>query len=290
MKNRLLNYIVILLVFSLLGITSISANSNIIDISKKGSLDISLSTNDGEVIKGAEITIYKVADATIENLNLVFKNLPETDACKLDDENITNSMVECIKNTNVKRETSITDVEGKASFINLDLGLYLVVQTNKVKGFSKIDPYLVMIPEEIDNMWVYDIESMPKTQIYNTIDIEVIKIWNKQNESNKLPDEVTIQLLKSGEVIDTIKLNKNNNWTYTWLDIEKSDEYTVEEINIPNGYTATYKNEGYTFIVTNTDKLPQTGQLKWPIVVLFSSGILFIIVAIYDMKREENEK
>lgn len=288
MKKRLINYIVILLVFLLLGITNVNATSNIVDISKKGSLNIRLSTNNSEVIKDTEITIYKVGEAAIENSNLIFKNVLEIDSCKIDftkDKNITSSMVECIQNTSVKKETNKTDRDGKVSFTNLDLGLYLVVQASDVKGYSKIDPYLAMIPREIDNNWTYDIVSMPKTEIYQTIDVKVIKVWNKQDENSKLPELVTIQLLKEDEVIDTIELNKENNWTYTWLDIEKSDKYTVKEINIPDGYTVTYKNEGYNFTVTNTDKLPLTGQLKWPVIVLFSTGMLFIALGIYEMKR-----
>ena len=291
MKKRLINYIAILLVFLLLGITNVNANSNIIDISKKGSLNISLSTNDSKDIKGAEITIYKVGDVVVENSNLIFKNVPEINSCKIDFtkvENITTSMVECVQNTSVEKETDMTDSEGKVSFTNLDLGLYLVVQTNEVKGYSKIDSYLTMIPEEIDNKWIYDITSTPKTEIYQTIDVKAIKVWNKQNENSKLPKFVTIQLLKEDEVLDTVELNKENNWTYTWLDIEKSEKYTVKEINIPDGYTATYKNEGYTFTITNTDKLPLTGQLKWPVIVLFSTGVLFITLGIYESKREQN--
>lgn len=295
MKKNFKKYIVIFVLFILLGISTVKADSNIVDLSKKGSIHISLSTNDSEVIKGAEITIYKVGVAKIENANLIFQNVPEIDSCKIefsniDDREITNSMIECIQNTNVLKETSITDSKGKVSFTNLDLGLYLVVQTNEIKGYSKIDSYLVMIPKEIDNEWTYDIISTPKTEIYKTIDIKVIKVWNKQNKNNKLPESVTIQLLKADEIIDTIELNKDNNWSYTWFDIEKSDKYTVKEINIPNGYTATYKNDNYTFTVTNTDKLPLTGQIKWPITMLSITGLLFIIIGAYNMKRELDEK
>ena len=84
MKKRLINYITILTVLLLLGVSNVSANSNIIDISKKGSLNISLSTNASKVIEGAEITIYKVGDAVVENSNLIFKNVPEINSCKID--------------------------------------------------------------------------------------------------------------------------------------------------------------------------------------------------------------
>ena len=50
--------------------------------------------------------------------------------------------------------------------------------------------------------------------------------------------------------------------------------YSVKEINIPKGYTATYQQNGFTFTVTNTSTLIQTGQLKWPIPVLAGAGLL----------------
>ena len=45
---------------------------------------------------------------------------------------------------------------------------------------------------------------------------------------------------------------KENNWEYTWEQIEASDEYNVKEINVPEGYTPTYKQIANTFIITNS--------------------------------------
>ena len=294
MKKRTISFI-LTIILMILCMSNVRADSNLVDLTKKGSINITLSTNDNEAIKDAELTIYKVGDAVIEKSNLLFKNVSEIESCNVDftkitDKNISGSVLKCIQNSNVKQEKLYTDEHGKVSFKNLELGLYLVVQTNDVKGYSKIDSYLIMIPEEVDNEWNYDISSLPKTEIYSTIDIEVIKIWNKQNQNSKLPDAVTIELLKADEVIDTVILNKENNWTYTWFDIEKSDNYSVREINIPSGYTATYKNDNYTFTVTNTDKLPQTGRSILPIIILFVSGVFFIILSLYQLKIEENEK
>lgn len=288
-------YLIVFALFFLLGISSVKADSNIIDLTKRGSIKINLLTSENEPIKGAEISIYKVADAKINNNNLLFENVFEINSCEADfakiaDGVVSNDLVSCITSTDTLKKNLITDINGKVEFNNLDLGLYLVVQDNMVKGYSKIDSYLVMIPYEVDNTWSYDSHSYPKTDIYKTIDITVVKEWNKQNENSKLPDEVTIQLLKADEVIDTVILNKENNWRYTWFDIEKSDKYSVKEINIPNGYTATYKNEEYTFTVTNTDKLPQTGRSILPILILFMTGIFFIALALYEAKSEENEK
>ena len=295
MKGNSKKYLIIFVLFFLLGIFNVRADSNIIDLSKKGSIVIDILTNDNEPIIGAEISIYKVADAKIVNNNLLFENIDEINSCEIDftkigDEAVSNELVNCIISTDISKKTLITNNSGRVKFDSLELGLYLVVQNNMVKGYSKIDSYLVMIPYEVDNKWCYDSYSVPKTDIFKTMDITVLKEWNKQNEFSKLPDSVTIQLLKENVVISTVLLNDENNWTYTWVDLEKSDEYDVKEIDIPDGYTASYRNDGYNFIVTNTDKLPQTGQLVWPIPFFLITGLSCIIVGIHNYRRESNEK
>lgn len=273
----------------------ITKSSHTIDFEELGSIKITLTEKEENIaIEGAELGLYHIADAGEKDHNLIFNYTENYKECTADlsdltIDGLTDKITKCTKDK-TPDYTKTTNEKGKLKFKDLKLGLYLVKQETQVKGYSNIDSYLVMIPKVIDNKWTYDITSEPKTEIYKTMDIKVVKVWNKQNEKTKLPEYVTIALLKNGETIDTVKLNKDNNWTHTWLDIEKSDKYTVEEINIPEGYTATYKNEEYTYIVTNTDKLPQTGQLKWPILILSITGMLFIIVGIYEMKRETNEE
>ena len=179
-------------------------------------------------------------------------------------------------------------------FDELDLGLYLVKQTNRVSGFSKIDPFLVMIPSEIDNKWIYDIESEPKTDIIRTIDLSVKKVWNttktNNNDSISLPKSIDIQLLLNDEIIDTVTLSEENNWQYTFSNIEKNDNYVVREVNVPNGYTVTYQKDGNLFIVTNTSSLVHTGQMYWLVGLFLSIGIIFIITSLlYDRNKNEQK-
>ena len=52
-----------------------------------------------------------------------------------------------------------------------------------------------------------------------------------------------------------VTLNSENNWTHTWTNLpEKEDSntiiYTVEEVNVPNGYSVSYSED--TFTITNT--------------------------------------
>ena len=296
-KNLLFSLIVFFLSITIVSAEDleITKSSHTIDFDELGSIKITLTEKEEDIaIEGADIGLYHIADADELDHNLIFNYTENYTECTADlsdltIDGLTEKITKCTKDK-TPDYTKTTNEKGKLKFKDLKLGLYLVKQETQVKGYSNIDSYLVMIPKVIDNKWTYDITSEPKTEIYKTMDIKVVKVWNKQNEKTKLPEYVTIALLKNGETIDTVKLNKDNNWTHTWLDIEKSDKYTVEEINIPEGYTATYKNEEYTYIVTNTDKLPQTGQLKWPILILSITGMLFIIIGIYEMKRETNEE
>lgn len=270
---------------------------NTIDFNSKGSIEITLSEKtDNEKIEGAEILLYKVADAKSENHNLVFEYIDELKSCNaslndLETKSKSEDIEKCI-NENINSLKQITDVNGTVKYNDLDLGLYLVKQNNIVKGYSKIDSFLVMIPKITDNKWIYDIKSTPKTDIIRVIDINVKKVWNTStsntNDSIKLPRSIEVELLLNDKVIDTVKLSKDNNWSYTWEDLAKSEEYTIKEINVPKGYTPSYQKDNNTFIVTNTSTLVQTGQMLWIVMLLIITGITFIIISIiYDRKTNE---
>lgn len=271
--------------------------NNTIDFNSKGSIEITLSEKtDNEKIEGAEILLYKVADAKSENHNLVFEYVDELKSCNaslndLETKSKSEDIEKCI-NENINSLKQITDVNGTVKYNDLDLGLYLVKQNNIVKGYSKIDSFLVMTPKITDNKWIYDIKSTPKTDIIRVIDINVKKVWNTStsntNDSIKLPRSIEVELLLNDKVIDTVKLSKDNNWSYTWEDLAKSEEYTIKEINVPKGYTPSYQKDNNTFIVTNTSTLVQTGQMLWIVMLLIITGITFIIISIiYDRKTNE---
>ena len=65
-----------------------------------------------------------------------------------------------------------------------------------------------------------------------------------------------------------------------------SDKYSVKEINVPKGYTPSYKVNNYVFTVTNTDTLPFTGQIFYPIIILSTLGIVLILTGVRIMKNE----
>lgn len=287
-----INYVFIIITLFFGFITMVDAKESIVDFSKKGSLEVILHEEEEDTyVEGAEITIYQIADAYNEGIKFSFKYTEQFSGCEasLEDmtkDGLTEDIAKCIKEDSIGI-TEVTNEEGKVKFDELPLGLYFVKQTNKVKGYSNIEPFLVHTPTSIDNSWTYDIVATPKTNIYKEIDLTVKKVWN--TNISKVPPMVEIELYKGEELIDTIELSEENKWTHTWLDIEKSDKYQVKEINIPKGYKVTYSKEGYEFTVTNTDTLANTGQLFYSIIILAVLGIVFILFGVIEIKKGNHE-
>ena len=287
-----INYVFIIITLFFGFITMVDAKESIVDFSKKGSLEVILHEEEEDTyVEGAEITIYQIADAYNEGIKFSFKYTEQFSGCEasLEDmtkDGLTEDIAKCIKEDSIGI-TEVTNEEGKVKFDELPLGLYFVKQTNKVKGYSNIESFLVHTPTSIDNSWTYDIVATPKTNIYKEIDLTVKKVWN--TNISKVPPMVEIELYKGEELIDTIELSEENEWTHTWLDIEKSDKYQVKEINIPKGYKVTYSKEGYEFTVTNTDTLANTGQLFYSIIILAVLGIVFILFGVIELKKGNHE-
>ena len=280
------------IVILLMSTTKVFANTNnhIVDFEKKGSINITLndSTNNS-VVTGANIKIYKLADAYSDNNNnLAFLYHNDLEECinNIEKEILNEETLKCIYNSNVITENKDTNNLGYTNFDNLQLGLYLIEQTNKVEGYSKIDPFLIYIPQVENNNWIYDIKATPKTDIIRLMDVIVEKVWDVE-EGISIPNDVIIELLKDEEVIDEVTLSEENKWTHTWVQIEESDEYSVREKVVPHGYAFTYRQEGNKFIVTNIRALGSTGQERIIWLILGVLGLTLVIFGvIYDKKNK----
>lgn len=89
------------------------------------------------------------------------------------------------------------------------------------------------------------------------IDIVVRKKWVGDNESIR-PSEVLVQLIENGDPVGkpvAIKASKvsDKNWKYTWEGMDEGSEYTIVEINTPEGYTSVVEHlRGNYWTITNT--------------------------------------
>ena len=259
------------------------------DPDKTGSISVTLIEKDyNEPIVGAELSVYYVATALMDaDGNLIYdytENFKQLDTA-IDDTSLATKLDGFVSQHSVPSTKMTTNADGMALCDELPLGLYFVKQTGAVEGFAPCTPFLVTVPNEENGEYVYEVNASPKTEVARLTSITIKKVWNT-DASSEATESVTVQLLKNGNVVKTATLSKDNNWQVTYTDMPQSDAYSIQEINVPKGFTATYSKTGYVFTVTNTSTLAQTGQLMWPIPVLSISGMLLIAVGIMLLRKK----
>lgn len=263
------------------------------DPAKTGSISVTLTEQyEKAPIAGAELSVYHIATVGIntdKKLNYIYTDAFAAIGIAIDDPDLATKLDAYLSENEVAAIKLCTDTNGTASCTDLPLGLYFVRQTNAVEGFAPCTPFLVTVPMESTDGYVYDVNASPKTEAAKLVSITIKKVWNT-DASTKATDSVTVQLLLNDKVVQTAVLNERNNWQVTYTDMPESDAYSIKEVNVPKGFTATYKQKGYVFTVTNTSTLIQTGQLIWPIPVLALIGVLLIAVGsmLLQKKRKPN--
>ena len=150
--------------------------------------------------------------------------------------------------------------------------------------------------------------------------IHVLKVW-KQDQVKERPASVQVDLLRTDQngtttVADSQILKKENQWSYTWENLSSQVSWSVVETEVPSGYTVSTSREGNTVVLTNTktadsedksestdktgtsgenggnssQKLPQTGQLRWPVPLLMLAGVICLLVGKQLRKSMEEKK
>ena len=102
-----------------------------------------------------------------------------------------------------------------------------------------------------------------------TTSVSVTKSWADEDDQDGIrPDSVTVQLYANGSASgDAVTLSSDNGWSYSWTDLPVYDNgsaitYTVEETEVPNGYTSSVTdNEDGTFTITNSHT-PETTSVS----------------------------
>lgn len=249
--------------------------TSVIDTSKKGSITIYKynttkqtaqgATGTGEIqtppagatpLRGAEFTIYQVKNAdwlqTYYGGGALAKGekAPEVD----DYFNKENGVVISYEASNLVtgiadkvKGTQTTNDEGFAQFENLDLGLYLVIETKKPQSVvTAVTPFLVSVPMtrvQTDDQatngqlqeWLYDIVVYPKNStVKGTIYLEKKGvIGNDKEHSTALPGvKFQLERLKDG-----VELEKATDEDWTLIqppkkqDEEEQKNYFVTDAN-----------------------------------------------------------
>lgn len=274
-------------------------------------------------IPGANFQIYKIADvdAYVQfTLTSKFEKYP----VRLEDntEESWNTLALTMKGyvqaDNIAPDyTATTDANGKFTLNDLTTGLYLFVGDKCVVDDYTYTtaPFIVCVPnrDATTDEWIYDVtvvpkptrEKNPEEPVDETVTRKVLKVWDDKGHVSKRPKEIVVQLLKDGEVYDTVTLNAANNWRYAWEELPAYNEdgtrieWTVVEKDV-SGYTVKIEQSGVTFVITNTyepptttptetkpPKLPQTGLMWWPVPLLALLGFAFIGIGILRRRSQK---
>ena len=285
-RNKIISFCLIAVLLIALPVTAFARE---LDYTQPGSIRVTLlEKTDGSPIVGAELSVYHVA--TVEQSaagDLLYTYTEPFKDCgaEIDGTDLVGKLERFLGSHTVTAKKAVTDSSGTAAFSGLTLGLYFVRQTNTVDGFAPCKPFLVTVPMRSGGEYQYDVEATPKTEVEKLISITVKKVWNA-DATAAIPDSVTVQLLQGDTVVKTAKLHAQNKWQVTFTDMPKSDDYSVREINIPQGFTATYAQKGNCYTVTNTAALIQTGQLVWPVPVLAFAGLTLLLAGTVILRKE----
>ncbi len=140
-----------------------------IDMNHKGSINITFKDPETkEPINNGSFMIVKVADVTVDNgyhftYTEAFKYM-DSSLDNLESRELVNSLIDYIQSNSITGE-KIYVGEGELHYSNIDLGLYLVVNTDAFVGYETINPFLVSVPMHEDEQYIYDINANSKLSI-----------------------------------------------------------------------------------------------------------------------------
>lgn len=138
------------------------------DFSRKGSVTIVMMNEDtNSPVSGGEVCLYYVAQ--LQENGLTYSYTDEFAQCgflldDLEDDMLPGRLGEYAENRKITGANRVVDESGTAVFDELSLGLYLIVQTKEAEGYYKINPFLITVPIQEENQWVYDVQSLPKME------------------------------------------------------------------------------------------------------------------------------
>lgn len=300
MRKTMIRLMTVLLIILMMPISALAAQED----------DCSLTlfySKEGTAFPGLEIEIYRVA-----------KILPDGDCELVDPFRVYPVKVNGITSQKEWRDTAntlaayiaadgispsyraVTDDTGTARFPNVVSGLYLVrgITKNTEKGLCSFENFMIFLPTpQADGSFDHDVEAKPKGTFTPVLPVEqefkIVKLWKDSGYTSSRPLSIEVEIYKNGIFQETVILNRDNNWTYTWKAPAGNDEWTVVERNVPRGYKVVITTTGFVFTITNTRTAPPsappgTGDtfLLIPLLyVMCISGFLLVVLGIWHERK-----
>ncbi len=275
-------------------------------------------------VEGMELSLYRVADYDEDGSFTLTGNFAKY-AVSLKQDNqegwqgAAYTLSDCAGRDNIRADAAgKAGSDGTVCFTDLTRGLYLVrgQQTESQDGGKTVlytpQVALIALPDAAPGTDPYQVTGVLKyekkeLQTETKRKLHVLKVWKQDTEKSR-PASIEVELLRTDAngnttVADRQILKKDNQWAYTWEDLSAQAQWSVTEKEVPAGYTESTGREGNTVILTNTatvavqgsgavtaQKLPQTGQLWWPVPLLSVAGAGCLLIGRKLRHSKENQE
>ena len=166
--GRILALLLCCLVFSLPAFAEGGAAD--LDLDRTGEITLTVKDKKGIAPTGGTIACIQVAKVTRESGDLGYELINGFEKTKLSLADFVNGSqsassltkdVEKYLPTGAKKQTCKISA-GKVRFTDLEPGLYLIRQESKFKNHESIQSFLVTLPMNGDEGWVYEVNATPK--------------------------------------------------------------------------------------------------------------------------------
>lgn len=137
-----------------------------VDTARTGSVTVTLKDQKGEAVPGGEITLYQVAKAEDEDgdQNWVLTNGFENAGVALGDlqsSTLADELKEKLP-ASAAGTAKTVGADGKVSFTELPVGVYLFIETKTAANYSTVKPFVVSVPLKENGTFLYDVDASPK--------------------------------------------------------------------------------------------------------------------------------
>ena len=191
------------------------------------------------------VNLYMRAEAHDETDNPLSPKVAEKETVATMTEFLSKLSMKVWNGTELIYDASPDQLDGLKS--NKFLGTFRTGETATLK-------VELSVPIELDNKYanrVGEVDWIFHVEAYNESQLSVRKVWSDGN-ANHANDSITVNLLKDGKVESSQELNAANGWAYTFDRLLEGHTWTVEEAEVPAGYTVSYNTVGTMTTITNT--------------------------------------
>ena len=238
-----------------------------------------------KALSGGQLTLYRVAEVKRKNGDLSFEYCGDFYGCgialgDLTDSTLADQLLEYMPQ-GARGTTKTVDADGNAAFEDLELGLYLIVQSKASNGYAPIKPFLVSLPMAENGKWNYEVDASPKVGGYtpvkpDTPPVPPTPVPDKPGTPEQPTEPTNPDTPKNPDGPDSPVSPGSPDSPVA----PGNPDNPVAPGNPDNPALAGHPDGAVM------SGLPQTGQLNWPVPVLAVSGVLLFAAGWVLNKKE----